>query len=189
MINKIICGDCLVILKTLPDESVDCCVTSPPYFNLRDYQIEGQIGLEKTYQEYIIKLMAVFDEVKRVLKKEGTCFVNLGDTYGGMKVGNTSKKWGKINTTTFKKEKQYIGPTKGKNSIISDDYLSSMPKIEHIRGILDKSLLLIPERFAISMIDSDLDDDYELRKDLSPEKRKWVLQELQNRSIINTYDM
>ena len=66
--NTIICGDALVELKKFPDESVDCIITSPPYFNLRDYGIEGQIGLEKTWQEYIAKLIAVFDEVKRVLK-------------------------------------------------------------------------------------------------------------------------
>ena len=79
--NKIICGDSLQELKKLPDESVDCVITSPPYWALRDYGVEGQLGLEPTFQEYITKLCNIFDEVKRVLKKEGTCWVNLGDTY------------------------------------------------------------------------------------------------------------
>ena len=90
-INKIIQGDALEVLKILPDESVDCMITSPPYWALRDYGVEGQLGLEPTFQEYISKLCGVFDEVKRVLKKEGTCWVNLGDTYGGTGAGQYKK--------------------------------------------------------------------------------------------------
>ncbi len=82
-INKIYCGDSWEVLRTFPDESIDCCITSPPYFNLRDYGVAGQIGLENTYQEYIGKLIDIFNEVKRILKKEGTCFVNLGDSFSG----------------------------------------------------------------------------------------------------------
>lgn len=82
-LNTIIQGDCLAVLKTLPDESVDCVVTSPPYWALRDYGVVGQLGLEETPQKYVKNLCSVFDEVKRVLKKEGTCFVNIGDTYYG----------------------------------------------------------------------------------------------------------
>ena len=80
-INKIFLGDSLEVLKTFPDESVDCAITSPPYWELRDYGVSGQLGLETTFQEYITKLCNIFDEVKRVLKKTGTCWVNLGDTY------------------------------------------------------------------------------------------------------------
>lgn len=79
--RKIYQGDCLEILKQLPDESVDCCVTSPPYYGLRDYGVDGQIGLEETPEEYIKKLTEVFHEVKRVLKNDGTLWVNIGDTY------------------------------------------------------------------------------------------------------------
>lgn len=79
--RKIYHGDCLEILKQLPDESVDCCVTSPPYYGLRDYGVDGQIGLEETPEEYIKKLTEVFHEVKRVLKNDGTLWVNIGDTY------------------------------------------------------------------------------------------------------------
>lgn len=81
MENKILQGDVLEKLKELPDETVDCCITSPPYFGLRDYQVEGQIGLEKTPEEYVGKMVLVFREVRRVLKKEGVMFLNLGDSY------------------------------------------------------------------------------------------------------------
>ena len=81
MIQKIITGDALEQLKNLPDCSVDCCVTSPPYYGLRDYGIEGQIGLEETLEEYIDNLVRVFHEVKRVLKDDGTLWLNIGDSY------------------------------------------------------------------------------------------------------------
>jgi len=82
-LNKIHNIDALKGLKQLDSESVDCVMTSPPYWALRDYGVEGQLGLEPTFQEYIKKLCDIFDEVKRVLKKSGTCWVNLGDTYYG----------------------------------------------------------------------------------------------------------
>lgn len=78
---KLICGNSLEKLKELPDESIDCCVTSPPYFQLRDYGMEEQIGIERTPELYIDNLVKVFNEVKRVLKKEGTLWVNIGDSY------------------------------------------------------------------------------------------------------------
>ena len=77
------CGDCLEILRTLPTESVNCCVTSPPYYGLRDYGVSGQIGLEQSPDEYISKLVAVFREVKRVLRADGTLWLNLGMSYAG----------------------------------------------------------------------------------------------------------
>lgn len=80
-IARIIQGDALEALKTLPSESVDCCVTSPPYYGLRDYGMPGQIGLEASPKEYISKLVAVFEEVRRVLKPTGTLWLNLGDSY------------------------------------------------------------------------------------------------------------
>ena len=80
-LNKIYNEDCLVGLKNLPDNSIDCCVTSPPYYGLRDYGNDKQIGLEETPELYVQKLVDIFREVKRVLKKEGTLWLNLGDTY------------------------------------------------------------------------------------------------------------
>ena len=70
--SRIITGDCLSILSTLPDYSVHCCVTSPPYFGLRDYGHDGQIGLEPTPDEYVSKMVQVFREVRRVLRDDGT---------------------------------------------------------------------------------------------------------------------
>lgn len=77
----------LKILRRFPDESVDCVVTSPPYWMLRDYRVKGQIGLELSIEEYLEKMLAVFTEVRRVLKPEGTCWVNLGDTYANLSSG------------------------------------------------------------------------------------------------------
>lgn len=77
----IINGDSLEVLKTLDDQSVQCCITSPPYFSLRDYGVPGQIGLEETPEEYVSKITEVFREVRRVLKDDGVCFLNLGDSY------------------------------------------------------------------------------------------------------------
>ncbi len=74
-------GDCREVLKTLANESVNCCVTSPPYYNLRDYGKDNQIGLESTPDKYINTLVDVFKELKRVLKNDGTLWLNLGDTY------------------------------------------------------------------------------------------------------------
>ena len=76
-------GDCLNILKTLPDDSVHCCVTSPPYYALRDYGMEAQIGRETTPTEYISRLTEVFTEVRRVLRPDGTLWLNISDTYAG----------------------------------------------------------------------------------------------------------
>jgi len=74
-------GNCLAVLKSLPDQHVNCCVTSPPYWRLRDYGVEGQLGLEKTPDEYVEKMVTIFREVLRVLKDDGTLWLNLGDTY------------------------------------------------------------------------------------------------------------
>ena len=82
-LNKIYNEECLGGLKKLPDNSIDCCVTSPPYYALRDYGVDGQIGLEETPEEYIRKLTDVFMEVHRVLKPEGTLWLNIGDSYNG----------------------------------------------------------------------------------------------------------
>ena len=86
--NTIINGNSLEVLKSLPDNSIDCCVTSPPYYALRDYGCDGQIGLEETPEKYIERLCEVFSEVRRVLTPEGTLWLNIGDSYNGNKVGN-----------------------------------------------------------------------------------------------------
>lgn len=123
---NILCGDALTQLQTLEPESVDCCISSPPYWALRDYKCDGQLGLEPTFVEYINKLVTIFDEVKRVLKKTGSCWVVIGDTYNASKAGNTNVRC-KANSQEFNKLETSELPT--------------------------KSLCLIPERFAISMVD------------------------------------
>ena len=90
--NIIYNEDCLAGIRKLPENSIDCCVTSPPYYQLRDYGVDGQIGLEANLPEYIDKLVQVFREVRRVLKPEGSLWLNLGDSYatsGGPHVVNT----------------------------------------------------------------------------------------------------
>ena len=77
------------MMRTLPDNSVNCCVTSPPYFGLRDYGCDGQIGLEESPDAFIAKLVAVFQEVKRVLKDDGTLWVNIGDSYAAQRGGTS----------------------------------------------------------------------------------------------------
>lgn len=81
--DTILTGDALAMLRTLPDQSVHCCVTSPPYWGLRDYGVLGQIGLESSPQEYVAALMPIFHEVHRVLRADGTLWLNLGDSYIG----------------------------------------------------------------------------------------------------------
>jgi len=128
-LNKIMLSDCLEGIKRMPDSSVDCCISSPPYWGLRDYGVDGQVGNETDFKEFVSKLIELYSEIQRVLKPTGTCFVNLGDTYNGTKQGNTeTNKNPKLVTDSFKKEK--------------------------VKTIQDKSLLMIPERFAIGMIDA-----------------------------------
>ncbi len=76
-------GDALTVLRTLAEASVNCCVTSPPYWGLRDYGVDGQLGLEKTPAEYVEKMVEVFREVRRALRDDGTLWLNLGDSYAG----------------------------------------------------------------------------------------------------------
>ena len=99
MSYKLLQGDALEVLKTLEDKSVQTCITSPPYYGLRDYGVDGQIGMEETPEEYIDRLVNVFREVKRVLKDDGTLWVNIGDSYcssnGIERINNEFKREGR----------------------------------------------------------------------------------------------
>jgi len=140
-LNKIYNIDCLEGLKQLEDNSIDCCITSPPYWALRDYGVEGQLGLEPTFQEYINKVCNIFDEVKRVLKKDGTCWVNIGDTYGGSGKG----AMGYSDKSTLQ---GYSGEnTKGRRMAKESWNFKKAPKVNGE----PKSLCQIPSRFAIEM--------------------------------------
>jgi DNA modification methylase len=90
--NEIYNVDCIKGLKQLDNESVNCCVTSPPYWGLRDYGVEGQIGLEDTPEEYVSKMVEIFREVRRVLRKDGTLWLNLGDSFAGSGKGAWDNK-------------------------------------------------------------------------------------------------
>jgi DNA modification methylase len=87
---KVMVGDCIESMRTLPDQSVNCCVTSPPYFGLRDYGVDGQIGLESTPDEFVQALVEVFREVRRVLRDDGTLWLNIGDSYAGSGKGRNA---------------------------------------------------------------------------------------------------
>lgn len=174
-INKIYQGDSLDVLKTFPDESINMCMTSPPYWALRDYgtaswkggktncdhisgknrndnkrefgtntilfeqyknickkcgakRIDAQVGIENTFEKYIEKLISVFDEIKRVLKADGTCWVNIADTYSrGSRLKDGAE--------------QTIRKTEINEPIFNVQY-----------SLKDKSLCMIPQRFAIAMI-------------------------------------
>jgi len=124
-------GDSKEMLKTLPDDTIDMCITSPPYYGLRDYGVDGQLGLEPTVDGYIDNLCSIFDEVARVLRPTGTCWVNLGDSYGGS--GNSSGHT--CHTTNLGRKTSSYGATKG-----------------HTVGMKPKSLLGVPFRFALEMM-------------------------------------
>jgi site-specific DNA-methyltransferase (adenine-specific) len=139
-LNTIYTGDALSVLQTLPDNSVDCVITSPPYWGLRDYGVTGQLGQEDTPDAYIAQLLDVFNEVHRVLKPAGTCFVNLGDTYAGGGAGTT--KNADISAYVRKSKQSYILPNGAAKSTI-------------FRGTnKNKSLLMTPYRFAWQMIEA-----------------------------------
>lgn len=91
---ELLTGDCRQLLDAMPPASVQCCVTSPPYFGLRDYGVTGQIGLEPTPEQYIAEIVAVFRKIRRVLRDDGTLWLNLGDSYasGGRKTHGYDKK-------------------------------------------------------------------------------------------------
>jgi DNA modification methylase len=91
-------GDCLEVLRRMRSRSVHCCVTSPPYFGLRDYGVDGQIGLEPTPSAFVAKMVAVFGEVRRVLRDDGTLWLNLGDSYAQSQTGRTRNGHGNISS-------------------------------------------------------------------------------------------
>lgn len=104
-LDTIVNAECLEHLRQMPDECIDCVVTSPPYYGLRDYGCEGQIGLEDTPEEYVARLVDVFHEVKRCLKPAGTMWLNLGDSYNGNKKGNTeTNKNKRVVSDSFEKK-------------------------------------------------------------------------------------
>ena len=110
--TRVIQGDVLTVLAALPADSVHCVVTSPPYWGLRDYGVEGQIGLEPTPEAYVAKMVAVFREVRRVLRPDGTLWLNIGDSYAGSGKGdNPNGKQGTNEGTRFDSPTSGVVPT------------------------------------------------------------------------------
>ena len=120
-------GDALEVLRTLPAESVQCCVTSPPYFGLRNYGVDGQMGLEESPEAYVAAMVEVFREVRRVLKPDGVLWLNLGDSYAAARSYQVSDK------------NPAVGPTRHLGH--------SKPPI----GFKQKDLLMIPARVAMAL--------------------------------------
>lgn len=137
-------GDCLQLLQKIPSSSVNCCVTSPPYFGLRDYGCDGQIGLEQTPDEYVSKLVEVFREVKRVLRDDGTLWLNLGDSYANAGASGPQGKTGDRVSRTFTAAN--LGS--GRNGLPS--------------GLKPKDLIGIPWRVAFAL----QQDGWYLRQDI-----------------------
>jgi len=129
-LNKIYNMDCLEGLKQLPDNSINCCVTSPPYWGLRDYGCDGQMGLESSPDEYVSKMVEVFREVKRVLRKDGTLWLNLGDSYAMKFGGGKGRKSGTTKAAVDEIEK---------------------PPREIPSGLKPKDLVGIPWRVAFAL--------------------------------------
>lgn len=127
-------GDALEQLRQLPDECIHCCVTSPPYFGLRNYGIDGQIGLEQTPDEYVARLVEVFREVRRVLRSDGTFWLNIGDSYAR----NPSKGGS--------------GPKGKNNAFYGDSYTDAQTAVGRSFGeAKEKDLLMIPATVALAL--------------------------------------
>lgn len=133
---KILIGDCRDVLRRLPDASVQCCVTSPPYFNLRDYGVAGQIGLEPTPDAFVAEMVAVFREVRRVLRDDGTLWLNLGDSYASTVKGSGGAG------------KSRLGPNRDLQNIGHQKF---EPRRFDMQGLKPKDLIGIPWRVAFAL--------------------------------------
>ncbi|WP_374139527.1 site-specific DNA-methyltransferase [Sphingomonas sp.] len=141
-------GDCRDVLAALPDNSTNCCVTSPPYFGLRDYGVDGQMGLEPTPDEFVAGMVAVFREVRRVLRDDGTLWLNIGDSY------NNSDKWGGGGANTGKHTRAPDGSI--------ESWKSVRCKWSGAPGIKPKDLIGIPWMLAFAL----RADGWYLRQDI-----------------------
>lgn len=136
-LNKIYCGNCVEVLKTFSDKSINCCITSPPYYGLRDYGVSGQIGNEDTPEQYIEKLVNVFKEVRRILKDDGVLWLNLGDSWAGSNQGAGTKNLTKKQASNH-----------GTNYMNTDTHKSKLSKLI---GYKPKDLIGIPWMAAFAL--------------------------------------
>ncbi|KQV66619.1 site-specific DNA-methyltransferase [Caulobacter sp. Root343] len=149
MTVSILVGDCLAQLRALPSNSVHTCICSPPYFRLRDYDVKGQIGLERTPAAYIKKLVAVFREVRRVLRKDGTLWVNIGDSY--VSVGGTAGR---------QTGQKFADRRRGKEDICKGARIKTASRKG--AGLKPKDLIGIPWMLAFAL----REDGWFLRQDI-----------------------
>jgi DNA modification methylase len=148
---RILQGDCRDVLKALPAESVHCCVTSPPYFGLRDYGVNGQIGLEPTPDAYVAELVAVFREIRRVLRNDGTLWLNLGDSYAGSSRGGNPESGTKQGTN---KGSQSVGVRYGMEpEMAARERVRIKEQLNALTtsGLKPKDLIGIPWRVAFAL--------------------------------------
>lgn len=164
MTVQMIVGDAVERMRDMPDESVDCVVTSPPYWGLRDYGVVGQLGLEDSLGEHLDNMVAVFEQVRRILKSSGTLWLNYGDCYATSPNGRSAadtKAAGKDDRTFRDKPFSTVGPIYGSQAEGTRDVDSPFPN--HVGrvgqtpgapagGILKpKDLCMIPNRLAIAL--------------------------------------
>ena len=150
-------GDCLASLKAMPDESVQCCVTSPPYYGLRDYDVDGQIGLESTPAEYVERMVNVFRQVRRVLNDDGTLWLNIGDSYAGSGKGGNPEE-GKQATNCGS---QSIGVLYGTGRTAREAAVTNVTR-KTFDGIKAKDIIGIPWMLAFAL----RNDGWYLRQDI-----------------------
>ena len=157
MIDKVVIGECTLItadvldgLKSLDADSIQCVVTSPPYWGLRDYGIDGMIGLEPTFQEWLDRMIEVMREVRRVLRPDGTVWLNIGDAYASGKGTCFNPGGGKESLEASKKEAGVYPLDRHNKSAIS------------AMGFKPKDLLMMPARLAIAL----QADDWWIRSDI-----------------------
>lgn len=152
---QILTGDCRDILPTLPEKSVHCCVTSPPYWGLRDYGVAGQIGLESSPEEYISEMVKVFREVHRVLRDDGTLWLNLGDTYAGARGQGSRGVVSTSETTTLQGGSCLRGGGKNLGSMTTVSRRRDNTPIPRsdvlVAGLKPKDLVGIPWRVALAL--------------------------------------
>ena len=141
-------GDALDVLRGLPDESVHCVVTSPPYWGLRDYGTEGQLGLEPTPDQYVANMVALFREVRRVLRRDGTCWLNLGDSYAQGHGGSSTEGKG---VTIHKANRDPAKPRAREDVDVAPWSNRDHTPRNVIPGLKPKDLCGIPWRVAFAL--------------------------------------
>ena len=139
-------GDALEVVRTLPSESVNCVVTSPPYYFMRDYGIAGQYGLEDTPQTYVDTLRGLFREIRRVLTDDGTAWLNIGDAYSQRKAVRRSSHQEGLHGERGGKPTWVESRASGMARMSSENLINGT-------AVPEKSLMMLPERLAIGMIE------------------------------------